>query len=180
MDLSFKFLYGTYYKKVYNTCLMILKNPSLAEEATQESFINAYKKIDTLKDPTKFGSWIASIAAKYSLNLYNRNKKILYVEKDDVLDLFVNVSKNMVDPEEILEQKELNRELRTAINKLKPLQSQIIILKYYWELTEQEIAETLEIPVGTVKSSLYRAKKYLAKILTTASNEHHQVRTGIK
>ncbi len=86
MTSHFKVLYITYHKKVYSACLMILKNQALAEEAAQEAFTRAYESIDTLKDPSKFGAWVASIATKISINIYNRNKKIVSIETQGILD----------------------------------------------------------------------------------------------
>ncbi|MDD4665957.1 MAG: sigma-70 family RNA polymerase sigma factor [Clostridia bacterium] len=164
----FKVLYMKYYQKVYVTCLLILKNTTLAEEATQEAFLKAYTKIETLKNPEKFGAWVASIAAKQAINLYNRNKKVLIFDEQELKTQFLKTNNKLLYENEPCSKylaKEKTQEIREAIYCLSPPLSQMIILKYYWELTDPEIAKRLKLPLGTVKSSLYRARKLLVEKL---------------
>jgi len=94
MDSNFKILYTKYKKRVYSICLLILKNHYLAEEASQEAFLKAYKNLDSLKDPAKLEAWIASIASKCAIDIYRKNKNVvnidneaLHIDKGTVLPL---------------------------------------------------------------------------------------------
>lgn len=177
MNPYFQSLYASYYKKVYHTCLMILRNHHLAEEASQEAFLKAYEKLDSLNDHTKFGAWVAAIATNHCISLYKSNKKITSVDREEVLDwLDKNLIYDSVQNE--VERKELSVEVKKAISKLNPSLKQLIILKYYWGLKEKEIAEYLGMPLGTVKSSLYRARKHLSKILPTINEDYGQLLKG--
>lgn len=164
----FKALYMKYYQRVFNTCYLILKNSALAEEATQEAFLKAYTHIQTLKDPEKFGAWVASIATKQAINIYNRNKKVFAIGEQELNNYYVMVNKERIYANEPCSEyllKERAEEIREAIYCLTPILKQMVILKYYWALTDPEIAESLKLPLGTVKSSLFRARKLLFKKL---------------
>ncbi|MBO8169623.1 MAG: RNA polymerase sigma factor [Thermoanaerobacteraceae bacterium] len=179
MSGYFKVLYTTYYKRVYLTCLLILKNHSLAEDAAQEAFIKAYKNIDKLKDPSKFGPWVASIASNCAIDLYKSNKKVINIEDNKTLDFLINQKSDTNDePYNHIEKSELSRELRLAISKLQPKLKQLVILKYYWDLNNQEIADMLQIPIGTVKSSLHRARRTLSKVLPSINKDYLKLIEG--
>ena len=162
----FKVLYITHFEKVYTTCYMILRNHALAEEVTQETFMSAYEKIDTLRDPGKFSSWVGSIAANKAVSLCQRNKKVIPINEEAILDYFEKKNANQTDPADVVVTNELISEVKTAISQLKPEMKEIIVMKYYLDLEDWEIGKYLEKPVGTVKSTLYRAKKVLAKVLS--------------
>jgi RNA polymerase sigma-70 factor (ECF subfamily) len=175
----FKVLYMKYYQKVYITCFLILKNSALAEEATQEAFLKAYMKIHTLKDSKKFGAWVAAIATKHAINLYNRNKKVLIFDDQELKKQYIKTNKKYFqenDPCNKYLAKETAQEVREAIYCLPPSLSQMIILKYYWELTDPEIAKRLKKPLGTVKSSLYRARKILSKKLAESNKDNKVIK----
>ncbi len=97
------------------------------------------------------------------------------MDNQEVLDNFARRTYPIDDPVSYVEDMQISKELRLAINRLEPPLNQLIILKYYWELSDPEIAELLEIPLGTVKSSLYRAKKMLAKALPAINKDYLHV-----
>ncbi len=174
---AFKLYYLKYYQRVYATCLLILKNYALAEEATQEAFLKAYTKLSTLKDQEKFGAWVAAIATKLSIDIYNQNKKLSLFKEEEVRQQYTEIweTPDNYEPCHKYIEKETNQEIRKAIYGLTPVLKQMVILKYYWNLTDPEIAEMLNIPVGTVKSSLYRARKLLEKKLTVIDRDYRKL-----
>jgi len=175
----FKNFYLKYYQKVFVTCLLILKNTALAEDATQEAFIKAYLNIHTLKDPEKFGAWVAAIATKHSINVYNRNKRILCIEEQKLSEQYLEMNNERLYENEPCSEylvKERTEEILEVIYSLNPLLKQMIILKYYWMLTDPEIAEMLKMPIGTVKSSLFRARKILAKKMKVKYQEEKLIK----
>ena len=158
MGEYFKILYTTYYQRVYKCCLFILNNPALAEDAAQDAFLKAYENLSELRDLSKFGAWVASIATKNAINLYNRNKRSLPLDNETIFHRIDKVSLSN-DPQDIAVYNETSEELQRVIAQLNPPMNQLILLKYYWDLKDQEIAELLGIPLGTVKSSLHRDRK---------------------
>lgn len=176
MLIQFNVLYTTYYKKVYSTCLFILKDPILAEDATQEAFTKAYAKIDTLKNSQVFGQWINSIAARTAIDMYREKKKVFVMEDSALIDFLVSKTVEHKDQlDEKIMQIEIRTELRWVINKLNSRFKKVILLKYYWQLKDKEIANLLGIPVGTVKSNLYRAKKQLKYILKAQNKQQTNI-----
>lgn len=131
----------------------------------------AYEKIHTLKNPANFGSWVTSIAAHKAVSLLTKNKKHVPIE-EVAIDYLDNQNRNRTDLADELISKELTNEVKEAVAQLKPELKKIVVLKYYLALQDREIGEYLGKPVGTVKSTLYRAKKYLAKTLSSRPDFH--------
>lgn len=137
--------------------------------------------MDKLKNPAKFGAWIASIATNCAIDLYKANQKSIPIEDNEVIDYFMNqCTASTNDPQEQLEKLEVSKEIHLAIIKLTPPANQILILKYYWEFKDEEIAEMLQIPAGTVKSSLYRAKQTLSRVLPAINKDYLKLIEGAK
>jgi RNA polymerase sigma-70 factor (ECF subfamily) len=158
--------------------LIILKDPILAEEAAHDAFLKAYEKLETLKEPKKFGAWVAMIAFNHSKNLYNKNKRTVPIENHELIDYFDETVIVNNDPLGFLEELDLRREMSEAIDRLNPTLKQLIILKYYLELPDAEIAQMMDMPLGTVKSSLYRAKKNLSEILPSINKDYLRLVKG--
>lgn len=167
----FEVLYMTYFKKVYTTGYMILRNHALAEEIAQETFMTAYEKIDDLRDPGKFSSWIISIAANKAISLCTKNKKVIAIDEEAILDYFDRKTTNQTDLADVVITNELISEVKEAIAQLNPEMKAVIVLKYYSGMQYREIGEYIEKPIGTVKSTLHRAKRVLAKALSSRQPE---------
>lgn len=155
-----KDIYNDYYKKIYILCFKILNNNDDALDATQETFIQVYKSIDSLKDINKFNSWINKIAIskcsyiiRKNKNIFSTNDELNYVEDD------TNI------PDVIICEDEKKQLIFKAINKLTLKKRVVILLYYYSELKLEDISRILEIPIGTVKSRLNSAKKDLKTYL---------------
>ncbi|MEJ8554631.1 RNA polymerase sigma factor [Tepidibacter sp. Z1-5] len=159
----YKILFETYNKKVYRVAYYILKNEEDAKDIVQDTFIQAFNKIDTLKDKDKdkFESWICTIAANLSKAQYNKRKKELLVEDDSKIIPFLCDDTDLDLPENILENKELNSYILEQINSLDSHYRQVLILYYYLEQSYEEISKSLDISIGTVKSRLHRAKSLI-------------------
>lgn len=157
-----KDIYNDYYKKIYILCFKILNNNDDALDATQETFIQVYKSIDSLRNINKFNSWINKIAIskcsyiiRKNKNVFSRNDELTYVEYD------INT------PDVILCEDEKKQLIFKAINKLTLKKRVVILLYYYSELKIEDISRILDIPIGTVKSRLNSAKKDLKTYLET-------------
>lgn len=161
-------LYKKYYKKVYAFCLLKLKNVSLAEEVAQEAFFKAYLNLHKLENINNFNAWILRIARNCIIDNYRANQKFIFMENEQVMYIYENKNLRLnYDLAEKMEKIENFEDVCLEIKKFnKPLKN-IMLLRYFYDKNNQEIAEILDIPLGTVKSSLYRAKKNLNKKLVS-------------
>lgn len=164
-------LYHRYFNNTYRTAYLITGDHQLAEDATQEAFLKAFLKLDTLRDIEKFGSWVAVIAANYAIDLLRKNKKILLSDK-----ISQEADGNPgISPQESWEKTELSREVREALFLLEPEEREILVLKYFNELSIKEIAAMTDAPAGTIKSRLFRARQKVKNLLQPGKSNKRQL-----
>ncbi|AEE91690.1 RNA polymerase, sigma-24 subunit, ECF subfamily [Tepidanaerobacter acetatoxydans Re1] len=168
---AFQVLFELFYSDVYKTSYFITQDFSLAEDATQEAFCKAFQKLDTLREFNKFGSWIKTIAARCAIDIMRKRQHFTVVEDFAQFsqDNYVNSLPQLL-PENELEKNELKSCIKRAIYDLNPIYRQVIVMKYFLNLTSQEIADALDLPVGTVKSRLFRALNQLKISLQDENN----------
>jgi RNA polymerase sigma-70 factor (ECF subfamily) len=165
---SIEKLYVQYSKRIYGSVFLIVKDRSLAEELVHDTFLQAMDKIDTVRDFSKIESWLLRIAINKTYNFLRARKKIsafplaVAEEADD---------SNANDPVKFLTDEETCAEIRRAIGLLQPDMAALIILYYFDNMTFQEIASLLDIPSGTVKTRIYRARQTLKKFLLQNTRE---------
>jgi RNA polymerase sigma-70 factor (ECF subfamily) len=138
-DEAFAQLVETYQTPVFNLCYRMLGEPEAAEDAAQESFLRAYQNIGRYDTQRSFATWLLSIAAHYCIDRLRRRR-------------FIPVS---IDSEV---------RLHKVLNSLDATDRAAIVLRYWHDFSEIEIASTLSLTVSAVKSRLHRARKELAKI----------------
>lgn len=143
---------------VFNVCYRILHEPGEAEDLAQETFMRAYNRLQTFDLTREFGPWIRRIAANLCLN-YLESQKV-DVELDEERD-----SNQSPSPEAATEVREKSEQIRIALSSLPARYRVIIELRHYQELSYEEIATELKIPLSDVKSYLFRARKQLAEKL---------------
>lgn len=154
-DSSQRLLYEMFYKRVYNTAYFVTKDPHLADDVVQETFIKAFRNMERITDSEKVGAWLSVIATRTAIDLLKSQKgHIVTLVDPGVLELEIdkNRSHNEVD---LLTMKESVREL---IDQLSPEYRAVIILKYLYDMKAEEVATKLDVSIGTVKSRLFRAK----------------------
>lgn len=145
-----------------------VKNLSDAEDIAQEAFVEAYFRLDTLREQHKFGSWLRSIVSNTSVSWLRRRKSTVSFEEINSIHshgtLFERYNRyEMSTPDNLLEQQEQEKMLQSAINRL-PLEYQRIITMFYFDSRSyKEIAAQLNISVAAVKSMLHRARQKLKK-----------------
>jgi len=175
----FRVLFETYYDKAYKTIYIITRDREMSKDLTQETFIKTLKNINQLRDPAKFGAWLSAIASNMARDGMRCKKKDIPVEHIDTLwpagQPLGQV--NIMLPEKVIEEKELRSKVIEAMDELDDMYKQVVILKYYWDLSEKEIAESLEIKEGTVKSRLHRARAQMGLKLADFYGEEG---TGVK
>lgn len=163
---SIQVLFEENYDRAYNTAVAILSNKDLAKDAVQEAFSRALLKINTLNDKSKFSGWICSITKNIcrdmlrQINRQNGEISSIYDEDGDVKNITELSDFNV--PEIIYEDKEIRQEIKDCMDELDADSQQVINLRFFEELTYEEIAEHMNISVNTVKVKLYRAKQRMA------------------
>ncbi len=157
---SFGLLVDTYQKPVYNLCYRMLGTPGEAEDAAQETFWRAYQHGKRYDPNRSFITWLLSIAAHYCID-QQRKKRMPEFSIDLVVEEMLPDA--APGPEAILHQSEESRDLHTVLAKLKPEDRAVIILRYWYEMSEDEIAQTVNSTVSAVKSRLHRARRMIAQ-----------------
>jgi RNA polymerase sigma-70 factor (ECF subfamily) len=159
---AFGALIQEHQSSVFNVCYRILGNRQEGEDLTQDAFIRAYQKLSRYDPSRPFGPWMRTLAANLC---YNHIKKArlervpLEDEKDQIKDNPSN------DPENLLELSQEHRVLYQALWKLPDNQRIALELRHFQGLSYQDMAETLNLPLNTVRSHLYRGRQRLAEIL---------------
>ena len=147
-----------YQTNVFNVCYRIVHEHGEAEDLAQESFMRAYDRLDTFDIEREFGPWIRRVAANLCLNHFESQRHS--AELDDERDAGENQR-----PETVAEVHERSEQIRRALASLPPQYRVVIELRHYQEMSYDEIAKVLSIPLSDVKSHLFRARKILAEKL---------------
>lgn len=147
-----------YKEAVFGVALGVLRHPSDAEDATSEAFIRAYEKLDHYDPQRRFSTWIFTIVTNLCKNKLRRDKFTAPLKH-------IGQIIGGRDPARIAYQEARDTLVQEAIAELNDKYRPAIILRYYADLDYQEIAEVLQLPEGTVKTHLYRAKAELRRIL---------------
>jgi len=157
-----------YQNKVVNIAFGMLSHQEDAEDAAQEVFIKVYKNISSFKEESSFSTWVYRITANTCNDILKKrmNKKTvsIYGEDDDGADN-LTIPDTSPPHDRVLEEKELQSEVRKAIGKLKGEYSELITLYDLEGFSYEEISGIRNIPIGTVKSRLSRARAQLKKNL---------------
>jgi len=168
-EAAFKELYRGYKDRVYSLAYRITGNQNDALDAAQEAFVLVYQRIHTFAFESKFSSWLYRLVVNASIDHLRRQKSRrshteipLDHESPDSLGL---EDESLPGPREAAERHELGDQVHTAIQRLSPKLRAITVLRYQNHLSYEELAETLQISLGTVKSRLARAHVALATIL---------------
>jgi RNA polymerase sigma-70 factor (ECF subfamily) len=163
--------YGTlveeYQKSVFNVCYRILGNRQEAEDLTQDAFLRAYQQLARYDPNRPFGPWMRVLAANLC---YNHLKKARLKQEplEDERDRFKDYPKR--GPEKILEISEENQRLYQAFWKLPENYRMALELRHFQGLSYKEMAQTLDLPLNTVRSHLYRGRQKLAELLEEEDN----------
>src|SRR5215203_3812351 len=150
-------------RKIFALCFGMLTREDEARDATQETFIAAYKNLDRFRGEAKVSSWLHRIAVNQCLTVKRRAKTRSEEFLDDETGKSerVFVAPTKFSPGNEAEQTERLRVVRQAVSSLPVDLRQVVVMKEFEEMTFQEISDTLELPLSTVKSRLYTALKQL-------------------
>jgi RNA polymerase sigma-70 factor, ECF subfamily len=150
-------------KSIYNLCLRMLRDSDEAAEATQEVFLLAFRNIRRFRLDSQFSTWIYRIAANYCTSRLRKRPPgvLLSLEaSEEGFQVRQNLSTSHSHERELL-QAESDQHVRSALEFLQPEQKIVVELKFFHELTFEQIAGILETPLSTVKSRLYHGLESL-------------------
>ena len=160
-----------YRNSLYFMLLKMTNNPSDADDLTIEAFGKAFKKINQYTPEYAFSTWLFKIASNNCIDFIRRKKKTVFSMNNDFNDM--HESNNIVDkipsltldPEEKIIKKQKIKMMRDVVERLKPHYRTLIELRYFKEYSYEEIANELNLPLGTVKAKLFRAREFLYNII---------------
>jgi RNA polymerase sigma-70 factor (ECF subfamily) len=154
-------VYREYGRLVFSVAYRILGNRGLAEEATQQTFLKAWRAAGSFDINRELGPWLASIARRAAIDLSRREA----VRMADPLDSVSPADPALISRPESAEAIYDVWAVRQAVAELPDDEQEIVRMQHFEGLTHGEIAERLKLPVGTVKSRSFRAHKRLAAVL---------------
>ncbi len=159
---AFGQLVQAYQRPVFNLTYRMLGSPDEAEDAAQETFLRAYSRLSQYDPEMKFSTWLFSIANHHCIDRL-RKRRAVFISIDDnpVLE---NMEGDAPRPERQAVAAEESVELQKLIAQLAPDYRTPLVLRYWEELSYEEIATTMEVTVATVKSRLFRARQQLAEL----------------
>jgi RNA polymerase sigma-70 factor, ECF subfamily len=159
---AFGRLVEAYQRPVFNLTYRMLGNVEEAEDAAQEAFLRAYSRLGQYDPEMKFSTWLFSIANHHCIDrLRKRRTTVISIDDNPVLQ---NLEGAELRPERHALQQEARIEVQAMLERLAPEYRTPLVLRYWEEMSYEEIAETMKVTVATVKSRLFRARQQLAAI----------------
>jgi RNA polymerase sigma-70 factor (ECF subfamily) len=166
---AFARLVESYQVPVYNLCHRMLGDPVEAEDAAQEAFLKAYRNLNRFEMEKKFINWILTIASNHCVDRLRR-RRINFVSFEELVPSTFLSDKGAAPESTIMEKQEQDA-LQEMLKELSPMDRATVILKYWYEMSYQEIGEALSLSVSAVKSRLHRARRDLASLWLEHQNE---------
>jgi RNA polymerase sigma factor (sigma-70 family) len=155
---AFRYLIRQHERLVLHMVGRVVSNEAEREELCQDVFLKVYNSLGTFSFQSKLSTWIATIAYRHALNhLRSMKVKMADLPEDDSAAVFVDTE----TPESVVTESDLNGHIRALIDRL-PVQYRTIVTLYHLEeMSYAEIGAIMELPEGTVKSYLFRARAIL-------------------
>ena len=167
-QVAFTFLLDYFWNDVYGFMLQRTENETDAEDITIETFSKAFDKLNSYSFEFQFNTWLIAIAKNVHIDLLRKKKSSLFIDiTDDEDDVAYRVADTSPTAEDILITEQNLSRLLHYIKKLKPAYQAVIQMRYFQEMSYQEIANDLNEPLNNVKIKLLRAKKLLSEIIKT-------------
>lgn len=159
-----------YKDSIYFMLLKMVNNRDDAEDLTIEAFGKAFKNLRQYTPDYAFSTWLFKIATNNCIDFIRKKRKNTFsidknFENSEGDEMTVDFKSELLDPEEKMMKKQKIKLMHEIVEKLKPRYRKLIELRYFQELSYEEIAEELQLPLGTVKAQLFRARDFLYNIL---------------
>lgn len=159
-----------YKDSIYFMALKMVNNKDNAMDLTVETFGKAFENIEKYKPDFAFSTWLYRIATNNCID-FIRKKKLNVVSMNSMVDEEgddrpLQIKSDTLNPEETSIKKQQNEQLKLIVDKLPSRYRTLIVLRYYDELSYEEIAQQLDLPLGTVKAQLFRARDLLSNVMS--------------
>lgn len=164
-------LLSRYRDSIYFMLLKMVGSKVDAEDLTIEAFGKAFRNIELYSTSYAFSTWLFKIASNNGIDFLRRKKaKVVSIDqdesdKDENGSRQITICDDQPDPSESMIRSQTVETVRAVVDKLKPRYKRLVELRYFKELTYEEIAEQLDMPIGTVKAQLFRSRELLYNIL---------------
>lgn len=172
-ERAFREILRRYERPVFSLLYRMVRDRELAEDLAQEAFIRAYNAIGTYSPRYKLSSWLFKIANNLAID-YMRKRRLDTVSMDgapnavteeEVAQTRLELESDDESPEEYAEHRELGDQIEAAIGKLRPLYRTATVLRHVEGCSYEEIASIMDLPLGTVKTYIHRARLELRELL---------------
>ena len=169
---AFEQLVRLYEKRVFALTLRMCRNPEDAAEAAQEAFLSAWQGLAFFRGESSFATWLYRLASNACVDLLRREGRHQAAAGPSLNDeeLNLDVPDRAPGPQEALERRELKEQIEAGLQALSPDHRQVLVLRELHQLSYDEIAETLDLDLGTVKSRINRGRKQLRNFLLQNGN----------
>lgn len=167
---AFAALMDRYRESIYFMMMKMVRNQDDADDLTIEAFGKAFSRLDQYSPSFAFSTWLFKIASNNCID-FIRKKRIKLTSmdsgytNDDGESVGIDARSHGHDPEEAVIHNQKVKHMRQLVSKLKPRYRELIEKRYFEELSYEEIAEELNLPLGTVKAQLFRARDFLAQMM---------------
>lgn len=169
-------LMSRYKDSIYFMLLKMVNNRDDADDLTIEAFGKAFKNIRQYTPDYAFSTWLFKIATNNCIDFIRKKRKQTFsidkgIETDDGGELNIDIKSSQPDPEENMMKKQKVLMMRDVVERLKPRYRKLVELRYFQERSYEEIAEELNLPLGTVKAQLFRAREFLYQIMKNSEHK---------
>lgn len=168
---AFAELMERYRDAIFFMLLKMVNNRDDADDLTIEAFGKAFNRIKQYQPSYAFSTWLFKIASNNCIDFLRKEKKKKMVSLDNSIsgedgdEMTFEVRDNEPDPEETFMKGQKAETMREVVEKLKPRYRDLVVLRYFKEYSYEEIADELDLPLGTVKAQLFRAREFLSQLL---------------
>jgi len=176
-DEAFTYIVETYQTPVYNLCYRMLGHAESAEDAAQETFLRAYQHLHRYDINRSFATWLLSIAAHYCIDRMRKRKLPVFSVDGDEEYTFQIPDAQAPHPEAETVHGEQREQIHLMVGSLDSTDRAAIVMRYWYDFSEKEIAEALNLTISAVKSRLHRARKQLGKLWQESSTPTHVERS---
>jgi RNA polymerase sigma-70 factor (ECF subfamily) len=171
---AFTELMRRYQERIYWTARRIVGDHAEADDVTQEAFVKAFLGLGDFRGDSSFYTWLYRIAVNLSLNVVRKRQVVEYLRESEIINrLFPQAD----DPERRLEEHEIESSIQRAVATLPEKQKAVFVMRYFDEMTYEEIAQVLKTSVGGLKANYFHALKKVQEFLKneaqTGENRNH-------
>lgn len=166
-------LVEAYQGRALRTAYLITQDQKLAEDVTQTAFVRVFDSIHQFDISRRFAPWFLRIVSNIAVQSAQKQAWVIPLDamtddRDEWLSLADWLPDTNLSPETQVEMLELQAQIQALLKKLSPEQRAVIVLRYYVDFSEEEMAQALDVPQGTVKSRLFNARKQLRRLMSSS------------